>query len=71
MGGWERENEVVKFKIQEEEEELLKYFQGFFVEDNSSLLCRLWVSSAFGHRQCDQIGRFSGLWATLKAFGNN
>ena len=21
--------------------------------------------------QCDQIGRFIGLWATLKAFGNN
>ena len=21
--------------------------------------------------QCDQIGRFIGLWATFKAFGNN
>ena len=24
-----------------------------------------------GRRQCDQIGRFIGLWATFRAFGNN
>ena len=23
------------------------------------------------YEQCDQIGRYFGLWATFKAFGNN
>ena len=28
-------------------------------------------SGNVAHIQCDQIGRFIGLWVTFKAFGNN
>ena len=31
----------------------------------------LFPSYALFYNQCDQIGRFFGLWATFEAFGNN
>ena len=29
------------------------------------------LKTCLGHYHCDKIGRFIGLWATFKAFGNN
>ena len=41
----------------------------FFQKDNKYLLPIDMTNVSA--KQCDQIGRFIGLWATFKAFGNN